>query len=109
MLLHEELLAGIIHAMNNAVTVLGVSLELASPSDPPGDIAVLRREISQLESLIQLTATLSSRSSRDEALELRALVDLALTIHALNPVTRTVRSALQITGELPPVRVPRSA
>jgi hypothetical protein len=109
MMLYEDLLAGIIHSMNNVVTVLGVSLELAAPGDPAGDIAALRREIAQLEKLIALTASLSSRASREEAMELRGVLDIALAIHALNPATRTVKCAVRITGEIQPVRVPRAA
>ena len=90
MLLYEDLLGGIIHSMNNAVTVLGVSLELASVDDERVDAAGLRRELTQLEELIALTATLSSRSAREEALELRAVLDTALAIHALKPATRAV-------------------
>ena len=109
MLLYEDLLGGIIHSMNNAVTVLAVSLELASLDDERVDAAALRRELGHLEELIALTATLSSRSAREEALELRAVLDTALAIHALNPATRAVKCAVQVAGIIPPVRVPRIA
>ncbi len=106
--LYEDLVAGIIHSMNNSVTVLGVSLELSSEDDLQSDAPVLRRELMKLISLIGLTSTLSSRSIRHEALELRSVLDLALTIHALNPATRSVACAVHVTGVVPPVRVSRS-
>lgn len=106
--LFEDLVAGTIHSMNNCVTVLGVSLELSSSDDGHGDIPVLRGELTELETLIGLMATLSSRSTRDEALEVSGVLDLALTIHALSPATRTVSCTVRTTGVLPPVRVPRS-
>ena len=109
MLLYEDLLGGIIHAMNNAVTVLAVSLEFASLDDARVDAAGLRRELIHLEKLIALTATLSSRSAREEALELRAVLDIALAIHALNLPTRAVTCAVEVAGVIPPVRVPRPA
>ena len=109
MLLYEDLLGGIIHSMNNAVTVLAVSLELASVDDERVDAAGLRRELTQLEELIALTATLSSRSAREEALELRAVLDTALAIHALKPATRAVKCAVRVAGVIQPVRVPRTA
>ena len=103
--LSEELIAGIIHSMNNCATVLGVSLELASPEDVHGDVAVLRHELSQLVSLIGLTSVLSSRSIRVEALELSEVLDTALTIHALGSATRSVKCAAHVNGFVPPVRV----
>ncbi len=109
MVLYENLLAGIVHSMNNVVTLLGMSLELASTDDARGDIASLRSEVAQLEQLIALTATLASRSAREEALELREVLEIALTIHALNPSTRAVRCAVHVVGFIAPVRVPRPA
>lgn len=109
LLLYEELLAGIVHAMNNAVTVLGISLELVTPLDMTGDVAGLRRELTQLEKLIGLTATLSNRSERAEALELRAVLDIAVAVHALNGATRAVQCAVLVNGVISPVRVPRAA
>ena len=109
MLLYDDLLGGIIHSMNNTLTVLAVSLELASIDDERVDAATLRRELTHLEELIALMATLSSKSAREEALELRAVLDIALAIHALNPATRAVKCALEVAGVIPPVRVPRPA
>ena len=106
--LYEDLVAGIIHSMNNCVTVLGVSLELSAQDDLPSEAAVLQRELKQLIGLIGLTSALSSRTTRHEALELRSVLDLALTIHALNPATRSVACTVHVTGVLPPVRVSRS-
>ena len=106
--LFEDLVAGIVHSMNNSLTVLGVSLELAAQDDTPSDTAVLRNELTQLTSLIALTSSLSSRSIRHEALELHSVLDLAVTIHALNSTTRSVPCAVHVTGVVPPVRVSRS-
>ena len=107
-LLFEDLLAGIIHAMNNAITVLGVSIELGPAESAPGDNAVLRSELTKIQNMIELTSALSVRSRRTEALDLRAVLDLALTVHALNPATRSVACSVNTTGVIPPVRVPRS-
>lgn len=106
--LHDDLIAGIVHAMNNCVTVLGVSLEVSATDGIQSEAAVLRRELTQLETLIGFTSALSSRSTRDDALELSEVLQLALTIHALNPVTRTVRCTMESASFVSPVRVSRS-
>ena len=107
--LYEALVIGITHAMNNAVAVMGLSLELAQPDEVPTDLAALRGEVSRVEKLVALLATLSTHSPRDEALELRAVVDVAIATHALKPATRFAACRLHVAGEMPPVRVPRSS
>ncbi|CAN5259589.1 hypothetical protein BH09GEM1_BH09GEM1_28640 [soil metagenome] len=106
MSLYEDLLAGLVHSMNNTLTVLGMSLELATPDEPP-DIPGLRRELGHVERLTGLAAILSSRSTREEALEPRAALEVALAIHALNSPTRAVECVIRATGPVAPVRVAR--
>ncbi|MDQ2668271.1 MAG: hypothetical protein M3Z05_20060 [Gemmatimonadota bacterium] len=103
--LYEDLVAGIMHAMNNSVTVLAVSLELSSAGDVPGDVPMLRRELTQLTGLIGFTSALSSRSTRHEALDLSGVLELAVTIHALGPAMRSTVCRVHVTGVVPPVRV----
>ena len=108
MFLYEDLLGGIIHAINNALTVIDVSLELASATDATREIASLRAEMRRLEGLVALITTLSGRSAGEEGLELRTVMDVAFSIHAFNTATRMVAHTLRIVGDVPPVRAPRS-
>ena len=107
-LLFEELLSGIVHSINNTLTVIGVSLELASSADAAGELAAMRREVAHLERFIALITVISSKSAPGEALEIQAVIDLAFSIHAFSNPTRTVSHTLRIAGEIPPVRAPHA-
>ena len=107
-LLFEDLLSGIVHSINNTLTVIGVSLELASTADAAGELAAMRREVAHLERFIALITVISSKSAPAEALEIQAVIDLALSIHAFSNPTRTVSHTLHIVGEIPPVRAPHA-
>jgi len=106
-MLLEVLLAGIVHSINNGMTVLSVSLELAATDGLGGDVAVLRRELTQMETVVRLAGALAQRSRRPEALQVSTVLELALALHALNLGTRGVACTAQVAAAIPPVRVPQ--
>lgn len=105
----EELLRGVVHAMNNRVTALSAFAELAAFDDETLDVVMLRKEINHLHAVSSLVDVLASRSDEVEALELRTVLEVALNIHSHHPLMRTVSCELETTGSVLPVRVPRWA
>ena len=108
-LLFEDLLRGLVHAINNRVTALSAFAELAALDGETLGADVLRQEIKRLQDASALVAVLSTRSDDLEALEIRAVLEVALSIHAHHPRMRSVSCIVEQDGALLPVRVPRSA
>ena len=69
----EELLQGLVHALNNRVAALSAFVELAKLGDEDGDpLIVLPAEIAQLHRVNSLFGLLPERKADAEALDLRA-------------------------------------
>lgn len=107
--LSEDLLRGLVHSINNRVTALSAFTELASIDGETLEIGVLRTEITRLHSVSALVGILATRSDEPEALELRSVLDVALSLHAHHPRMRTVPCSISQSGLVLPVRVPRWA
>jgi len=105
----EDLLRGLVHAMNNRVTALSAYAELAAVDDDALEVSMLRQETLRLHQVSSLISALATRSDEREALELGGVVDLALEIHSHHPRMRSVPCALEKIGAVLPVRVPRWA
>ena len=107
--LFEDLLCGLVHAMNNRVTALGTFVELAMIDGESIEAAVLREEIMRLHQVSAHVGVMAMRHSMVEALELRAVLELALIIHAHHPRLPSVPGTIAQSGLVLPVRVPRWA
>jgi hypothetical protein len=108
-LLLEDLLRGLVHAMNNRVTALSAFAELATVDEEALEIDMLRREIVRLYEVSSLVSALATRSDEREALEMSGVVEMALDIHRHHPRMRSVPCTLEKKGAILPVRVPRWA
>jgi hypothetical protein len=107
--LFEDLLRGLVHAMNNRVTALSAFAELAAVDDEALEINMLRQEIHRLHDVSSLVSVLASRNDETEALEPAAVLEMALEIHSHHPRMRSVPCTLEKAGAILPVRVPRWA
>ena len=106
--LSDELLQGLIHALNNRVAALSAFVELARFGDEDADpLVVLPAEISQLLRVNALFALLPSRGSDAEALELPLVLDDAIRLHEHHPRLRGERCVVEQDGTPLPVRAPR--
>jgi hypothetical protein len=107
--LSDELLVGLVHALNNRVTALSVCAELTEFGDREvlGD-GVLLAEVARLQRAGALLGLLPARGQA-EALEIAPVLHDAVAIHSHHPRSRTVRCAVEIIGTPQPVRVPRWA
>jgi hypothetical protein len=106
----EELLQGLVHALNNRVAALSAFVELAKLGDEEGDsLTVLPVEIAQLLRVNALFALLPERKSEAEALELRAVLDDAIRLHEHHPRLRGGQVDLTFQGGAAVVRAPRWA
>ncbi len=105
----EDLLRGLVHAMNNRVTALSAFAELAALDDGGLEIDMLRQEVHRLHQVSSLVSVLASRSDELESLELSAVLETALEIHGHHPRMRSVPCTLEKAGAILPVRVPRWA
>jgi hypothetical protein len=106
----EDLLKGLVHALNNRVAALSAVVELAKLGDDEEDpLVALPLEIAQLHQVNALFGLLPQRSAEPEPLELRVVLEDAVGLHEHHPRFRgePVRS----TFEGPPaaVRAPRWA
>jgi hypothetical protein len=107
--LSDELLAGLMHSLNNRVTAISVCAELAGLGDEQMLAGgVLVAEASRLQKASALVALLPARGHA-EALEIGPVLHDAVAIHAHHPRTRAVECAVEIADATPPVRVPRWA
>ena len=82
----EELLQGLVHALNNRVAALSAFVELARLGDEEGNPStVLPAEIAQLQGVNVLFGMLPERKSDAEALDLRIVLDDAIHLHEHHP------------------------
>jgi hypothetical protein len=106
----NELLQGLIHALNNRMAALGALVELARLGDEVGDsLDGLSDELTLLGGVNALFALLPERRSEPEALELSSALDDALRLHAHHPRLRRVACEVRSDDALSPVRAPRWA
>jgi hypothetical protein len=106
----NELLQGLIHALNNRMAALGALVELARLGDEVGDsLGGLSDELTLLGGVNALFALLPERRSEPEALELSSALDDALRLHAHHPRLRRVACDVRSDHALSPVRAPRWA
>jgi C4-dicarboxylate-specific signal transduction histidine kinase len=108
--LSDELLQGLVHALNNRVAALSAFVELARFGDEEANpMIVLPAEIVQLHRVNSLFALLPERGSEPEALELPLVLDDALRLHEYHPRLRSDRAVVVHEGTPLPVRAPRWA
>jgi hypothetical protein len=107
--LFEDLLRGLVHAMNNRVTALSAYAELAAVDDDAIEVSMLRQETLRMHQVSSLLSAIATRSDEREALELGGVVEMALEIHGHHPRMRSVPCRLEKVGAILPVRVPRWA
>jgi hypothetical protein len=106
----NELLQGLIHALNNRMAALGALVELARLDDEEGDsLEGIAEELTLLGEVNALFALLPERRSEPEALELSSALDDALRLHAHHPRLRRVTCEIRCDDALSPVRAPRWA
>jgi hypothetical protein len=108
--LSDDLLSGLVHALNNRVTALSGCAELSAVGDAEALAdGLLSGELSRLRSIVGLLGLLPMRRREAEALELAPVVDDAIALHEHRPRTHRVRCIAMRRGTLQPVRVPRWA
>jgi hypothetical protein len=106
----NDLLQGLIHALNNRVAALSAFMELARLGDSSvNPLAELPTEITQLRGVSSLFALLPERRTDAEALELTAALDDALRLHEHHPRLRAERFEVRYEGTPLPIRAPRWA
>jgi hypothetical protein len=107
----EALMRGLVHALNNRITVMSAYIQVLEMGDEdlsPQD--VLPPELSQLEQTIGHLRALAVEKLPAEAIELLPVIQEAIALHAHHPHLRDVRcAAAQPASGLAPVRVPRWA
>jgi hypothetical protein len=107
--LSDDLLAGLVHALNNRVTALSVCAELAGFGDKQMlSDGVLLTEVMRLQRASALVGLLPARGLA-EALEIAPVLDDAITIHSHHPRMRAIGCSVEVQGSMEPVRVPRWA
>jgi hypothetical protein len=108
--LSNDLLQGLIHALNNRLSALGALMELARLRDATVDpLSELPTEVAQLQGLTGLFALLPERRADAEALELSAALTDAVRLHEHHLRLRAERCEVRYEGTPPPVRAPRWA
>jgi hypothetical protein len=108
--LSDELLQGLVHALNNRVAALSALVELARLGDEEEDpLSALPSEIAQLHQVNGLFALLPARRSDAEALDPSVAMEDALHLHEHHPRLRGERCVVTYEGTATAVRVPRWA
>ncbi|HET9012534.1 MAG TPA: hypothetical protein VFN38_12005 [Gemmatimonadaceae bacterium] len=109
LLLSDELLAGLVHALNNRVTALSVCAELAALGDDQmlGE-GILMEEVGRLQRAAALIGLLPARG-HPEALEIAPVLADAIAIHVHHPTLRAIACTVDMQTGMQPVRVPRWA
>ena len=108
--LSDDLLAGLVHALNNRVTALSVFAELITLGDSQmASGGLLATEVARLQRLSVLIAMLPARNQAAEALEIDPVLDDAISLHANHPRMRAIECVVERSGELPPLRAARWA
>ncbi len=105
----NDLLQGLVHALNNRVAALSAFLELGRMGDAIDPLAELPGEITQLHDLSALFALLPERRTQAEALELSAALGDAIRLHEHHPRLRAEPCQVRYEGTPVPVRAPRWA
>lgn len=106
----DELLQGLVHALNNRVAALSAFVELAKLGDEEGNpVTALPGEIAQLLRVNALFGMLPERKSDPEALELRVVLDDAIRLHEHHPRLRGEQVTVAFEGAPDVVRAPRWA
>lgn len=106
----EQLLKGLVHALNNRVASLSAFVELAKLGDDEEDpLAALTGEIEQLHRVNALFGLLPQRATAPEAVELRAVLDDAVRLHEHHPRFRDAHLNVTTDGVPDVVRAPRWA
>jgi hypothetical protein len=107
--LSDDLLAGLVHSLNNRVTAISVCAELAGLGDEQmlGG-GLLQAEVARLQKASALVALLPARGHA-EALEIGPVLHDAVAIHVHHPRMRAVECAVEIADAPQPVRAPRWA
>lgn len=104
----DELLAGLVHALNNRVTAVGVCAELLDIGDAQmARDGLLTTEVANLHRTAALLALLPARVGAPEALEIGPVLDDAIALHGHHPRLRGVGCAIEHHAALQPVRAPR--
>ncbi|NUO37161.1 MAG: hypothetical protein HOQ31_01010 [Gemmatimonadaceae bacterium] len=107
--LADDLLAGLVHALNNRVTAISVCAELAGLGDEQMLAGgMLAAEVARLQQAGALLALLPARGN-PEALEIGPVLQDAVAIHAHHPRMRAVDCVIETADTPPPVRAPRWA
>ena len=107
--LSDDLLAGLVHALNNRVTALSVCAELAGLGDlEMVKDGVLLSEVARLQRVSVLIGCLPARGLA-EALDIGPVLDDALALHAHHPGTRRIECTVRVGDGMQPVRAPRWA
>jgi hypothetical protein len=108
--LSDDLLAGLVHSLNNRVTALSVFAELITLGDSQmASGGMLATEVGRLHRLSTLIAMLPARNQAPEALEIDPVLNDAIALHAQHPRIRAIECVVERSGELPPLRVARWA
>jgi C4-dicarboxylate-specific signal transduction histidine kinase len=108
LVLSDDLLAGLVHALNNRVTALSVFAELVALGDSQmASSGMLATEVGRLQRLSALIAMLPARNQAAEALEIDPVLDDAISLHAQHPRIHAIECVVERSGELPPLRAAR--
>ena len=106
----EDLLRGLVHALNNRVASLSAFVELAQLGDEEEDpLTVLPEELAHLQRVNALFGLLPQRKAEAESLELRVVLDDAIRLHEHHPRLRGGQVPLTFEGAPAVVRAPRWA
>ena len=105
----EELLHGLVHSLNNRVTSMSAFVEMSESDGDALEVGLLRDEIRRTHDVGVLIALLASRSTTRESLEVRAVLDQAISVHEHHPRLRGIACVVVQQLSVLPVRVPRWA
>jgi hypothetical protein len=108
--LSDDLLAGLVHGLNNRVTAMSVCAELIALGDSQMvSGGMLTAEVERLHRASALIALLSARNPTAEALEIAPVLEDAIALHAQHPRMRAIECVVERSSELQPLRAPRWA
>ncbi len=110
MALSDDLLAGLVHALNNRVTAMTACAELLTLGDRQvASDGLLPAEVVRLQRTSALISLLPARETPAEATELAVVLEDAVALHAHHPQLRTVECTVERSGPRQAVRAPRWA
>src|SRR3954451_21691354 len=97
--LSNDLLQGLVHALNNRLSALGALMELSRLRDETVDpLAELPTEVAQLQSLTGMFALLPERRTDAESFELSVALDDAVRLHGHHLRLRAERCEVRYEG-----------